>query len=128
MTNEKLNQLSREIIGAAIEVHRTMGPGLLEKVYEDCMIEELNRRKIAVHSQVRVPLRYKGADLKSDYKIDLLVAHEIIVELKAVTEHHPLFDAQIISYLKLADKKLGFILNFHVPVMKNGVKRFVNGF
>lgn len=128
MTNADLNNLSKEIIGAAIEVHRTMGPGLLEKIYEDCMIEELNARNIQSERQVHVPLVYKGTDLDSTYRIDLLIEGEIILELKAVTEHHPLFDAQIISYLKLADKKLGFILNFHVPIMKNGIKRFVNGF
>lgn len=128
MTNDELNNLSKEIIGAAIEVHRTMGPGLLEKIYEDCMIEELNARKIQAQRQVRVPLVYKGTDLDSDYRLDLLIEGEIILELKAAIEHHPVFDAQIISYLKLANKKLGFLFNFHVPIMKNGIKRFVNGY
>ncbi len=127
MTTEELNELSYKVVGAAIEVHRAMGPGLLESIYEDCMIAELKLRGIKTQCQVRVPLVYKGQELHSDYLIDLLIEEEIILELKAVTDLHPVFEAQTISYLKLAEKKLGFLLNFHVPIMKNGIKRFVNG-
>jgi len=127
MTNSELNELSGKIVASAIEVHRNMGPGLLEKIYEKYMIEELTLRGIHAEQQVHVPLIYKGVELDSSYQIDILVEDEVILELKAVTEHHPLFDAQIISYLKLADKRLGLLLNFHVPLMKSGIKRFVNG-
>jgi GxxExxY protein len=128
MNTQQLNDLSKEIVAAAIEVHRAMGPGLLESIYEHCMIEELTRRGIKCSSQVRIPLVYKGNEIEGHYTMDLLVEGEVILELKAVTEMHPVFEAQIISYLKLADKRLGFLFNFHVPLMKNGIRRFVNGF
>lgn len=127
MTKQEINDLSKKVIGCAIEVHRNMGPGLLESVYEHCLLAELHSQRIKTGGQVRVPLIYKGEELDASYAIDILVENEIILELKAVTELHPVFEAQVISYLKLADKKLGFILNFHVPRMTEGIKRFVNG-
>ncbi len=127
MNTYELNALSRQVVLAAIEVHRTMGPGLLERVYEDCLMEEFEIRNIKALRQVNVPLEYKGKKLHSNYVIDILVDNEIVVELKAVEEIHPVFEAQLLSYLKLADKRLGFLLNFNVNVMKNGINRFVNG-
>lgn len=128
MENEKLNRLSKELLDAAIEVHREMGPGLLESVYEACLIEELKLRNIATTSQVELPLVYKGKKLSKEFRIDLLVEQEIVVELKTANQILPLHEAQIISYLKLAYKRLGFLINFNVPLLKQGFKRFVNNF
>ncbi len=110
-----------------MEVHKTMGPGLLESVYEHCLFEELKSQGINARCQVYVPLFYKGKELEASYAIDILVEDEIVLELKAVTDLHPVYEAQVISYLKLSEKRLGFILNFHVPRMKEGIRRFVNG-
>ena len=125
---EYLDQLSYIVLGAAISVHKEMGPGLLEAVYQFCMTEELRSRGITIAQSVPVPLCYKGEPLNKDYVIDLLVENEIIIELKAVEGILPVHEAQILSYLKLANKKLGFLINFNVPVIKTGFKRFVNGF
>ena len=127
-TTESLNQLSAIILDAAITVHREMGPGLLEAVYQHCMIKELRSREISVGIMVPVPLHYKGEALNKEYVVDILVEGEIILELKAVDGIVPVHEAQIISYLKLADKRLGFLINFNVPLLKNGFRRFVNKF
>lgn len=128
MENEKLNRLSKELLDAAIEVHREMGPGLLESVYEACLIEELKLRNIATTSQVELPIVYKGKKLSKEFRLDLLIENEIIIELKTVDKILPVHEAQIISYLKLADKRLGFLINFNVSLLKQGFKRFVNNF
>ena len=100
----------------------------MESVYELCMFKELQLRNIFVEHQVPVPLFYKGEDLNKDYRIDILVENEIIIELKAVDFVLPVHEAQIISYLKLTDKRLGLLINFNVPLLKEGFKRFVNNF
>ena len=105
-----------------------MGPGLLESVYQQCLVKEFKLRDVLVNVMVPVPLIYKGQTLNKDYVIDILVENEIIVELKAVDGILPVHEAQIISYLKLADKRLGFLINFNTPLLKNGFKRFVNNF
>ena len=128
MNREKLNNLSKQIVDASISVHKEMGPGLLESVYEYCLLKEFELRGINAINQVIVPLYYKGELLTKDYRIDILVENEIIIELKAVDILLPVHEAQIISYLKLADKKLGFLLNFNVELMKKGIRRFVNNF
>ena len=128
MNQERYNQLSKELLDASITVHREMGPGLLESVYELCLLKELRLRKIHVEHQVPVPLFYKGEDLNKDYRIDLFVENEIVVELKAVDCILPVHEAQIISYLKLTDKRLGFLINFNVPLLKEGFRRFANNF
>jgi GxxExxY protein len=117
------NELSGKIIGAAIEVHRTLGPGLLESVYEDCMEIELRLHGLAVERQKTVPLTYKGHKLNTDLRLDLLVENEIIVELKAVHVMQPVFEAQLLTYLRLMNLPLGLLINFNVPVLKNGIKR-----
>ena len=127
MEREILNQYSKEILDAAITVHKEMGPGLLESVYQQCLWKELTLRDIKVRAMVPIPLVYKGYPLNKDYVIDLLVEEEIILELKAVESILPVH-AQIISYLKLADKRLGFLINFNVTLLKNGFSRFVNNF
>ena len=128
MNKEKYNQLSREILDASITVHKEMGPGLLESVYEHCLLKELELRGIFAENQVRVPLIYKGFDLNKDYRIDILVEKEIIIELKAVENVLPVHEAQIISHLKLTDRRLGFLRNFNVTLLKQGFRRFVNNF
>jgi GxxExxY protein len=105
-----------------------MGPGLLESVYQLCLAKELEIRQITFVEGVPIPLIYKGLQLNKDYIIDLLVENEIVLELKAVEGLLPVHEAQLISYLKLANKRLGFLINFNVPLLKQGFKRFVNGF
>ncbi|KOH43973.1 hypothetical protein NC99_31890 [Sunxiuqinia dokdonensis] len=105
-----------------------MGPGLLESVYELCLLKELQIRGIKASNQVPVPLFYKSENLNKDFRIDLLVENEIIIELKAVDYILPVHEAQIISYLKLTGKKLGLLINFNVPLLKDGFKRYVNNF
>ena len=128
MEKEKYNYLSKQILDSSITVHKEMGPGLLESVYEYCLIAELRSRGIKAEGQVYLPLFYKGIDLKKDFRMDILVENEIIIEVKSAEKTHPIYEAQIISYLKLADKQLGFLINFNVPLLKDGFKRFVNGF
>lgn len=128
MTPEELNQLSAKVLEAAMMVHKVMGPGLLEAVYHHCLIDELRSRGIQVETMVPVPLFYRGNSLEKEYIIDLLIETEIIVELKSIEGILPVHEAQIISYLKLADKRLGFLINFNVPLLKQGFRRFVNRF
>lgn len=128
MDKEKLNHLSKEILAAAITVHKEMGPGLLESVYELCLLKELQLRGIKAENQILIPLFYKGEQLNKDFRIDILVENEIVIELKAVDMLLPVHDAQIISYLKLTNKKLGFLINFNVSLLKEGFNRFVNNF
>lgn len=120
--------LSQEIIGAAIEVHRHLGPGLLEAIYEQCMLKELGFRGINVQHQRPLPVSYKGEVLDCEYRLDLLVDNNVIVELKTVKRLEPVHDAQLLSYLKLSGYRLGLLINFNVPVLKHGVKRIVNNF
>ena len=123
-----LNRLSAIILDAALSVHKEMGPGLLESVYQHCLIKELRTRKVQLNTMVPVALYYKGESLNKDYIIDILVEDEIIIELKASDGILPVHEAQIVSYLKLANKRLGFLINFNTPLLKQGFKRFVNGF
>lgn len=123
-----LNDMSSEIIDSAVCVHREMGPGLLESVYQVCMVKELHSRNLSASQCVPVQLNYKGEPLDKGYLIDLLVENEIIIELKSVDGVLPVHVAQILSYMKLADKRLGFLINFNVPLLKLGLKRYVNGF
>jgi GxxExxY protein len=123
-----LNSLSSKVLDAAVRVHNEMGPGLLEAVYQLCMVKELQLRELSISQNVPVPLYYRDQPLNKDYIIDLLVEKEIIIELKAVEGILPVHEAQIISYLKLADKRLGFLINFNVPLLKLGFKRYVNAF
>jgi GxxExxY protein len=128
MEKEELNKVSQEILNASIAVHREMGPGLLESVYQQCLAMELTIRGLNIKSMVCIPLQYKGHLLDKEYIMDMLIENEIIVELKAVESILPVHEAQIISYLKLANKRLGLLINFNVPLLKNGFRRFVNNF
>ena len=128
MDNNPINEITGVVLDASVAVHKLMGPGLLESVYELCLIKELELRGLGVQRQVSIPLDYKGFELSKDYVIDLLVEHKVIVEIKAVEVLLPIHEAQLISYLRLADKSVGLLINFNVPVLKNGFKRFVNNF
>ncbi|HYZ72813.1 MAG TPA: GxxExxY protein [Chthoniobacterales bacterium] len=123
--NSTTNELTHAVIGMAIEVHRELGPGLLESAYEECLAHELRQSTIEFARQKPVPVTYKGLELDCGYRIDLLVEDQLVIELKSVEELIPLFDAQILTYMKLADKSIGLLINFNVPVLKSGLKRFV---
>ncbi len=122
----KENELSYEIIGAAIEVHRHLGPGLLESAYEECLCHELKGRNILFHRQVALPVNYKGVRLDCGYRLDIVVENLVILELKAVEKPIPIHDAQLLTYLKLANLKLGILINFNTTILKQGIKRIVN--
>ncbi|MCB9420673.1 MAG: GxxExxY protein [Ardenticatenaceae bacterium] len=117
------DSLSNEIIGAAIEVHKQLGPGLLESAYEECLAYEFTLRQIPFERQKPLPVVYKGVQLDVGYRLDLLVGGLVVVELKAVEKFAPIHEAQMITYLKLTNCKLGLLLNFNVRLMKNGIKR-----
>jgi len=125
MKNNSL--LTHSIISAAIEVHRHIGPGLLESAYEKCMCAELAARGIDFKRQVLLPVNYKGIQLNCGYRMDLVVEDEVVVELKVVKELEKIHEAQLLTYLRLAGIKLGLLLNFNVLLMKNGIKRIANG-
>jgi len=120
------NTLSGEVIGAAIEVHRVLGPGLLESAYELALARELVLRGMSVERQKAVPLEYKGASLGDGFRIDLLVQEQLIVEIKAVERILAIHEAQLLTYLRLTDKRLGLLINFNEKTIKEGVKRVVN--
>lgn len=117
--------LRHEILGAAMEVYRELGPGLLESVYESCMCYELSVRRIPFQRQLEVPVFYKGIRMESELKLDIIADQRIILEIKCVQEIHPVFEAQLLTYLKLMNIRVGILLNFNVPVMKDGVVRRV---
>jgi len=121
LDRDKLNELSKEIFEAALTVHREMGPGLLESVYQQCLLKEFTLRNINTEQMVMIPLRYKGTELDKCYIVDILVESEIIIELKAHEAILPVHEAQLISYLKLANKRLGFLINFNVPLLKKWI-------
>lgn len=121
------NDISGKIIGAAIEVHRKLGPGLLESAYEECLCCEMALRGIKFERQVPLPLNYKGVDLDCGYRLDLLVEDKVIVELKSIETLEPIHDAQLLTYLRLRNAWLGLIINFNVIMLKDGVRRLVNG-
>jgi GxxExxY protein len=120
-----LNQLSGKVIGAAIEVHQTLGPGLLESAYEECLCHELSINGLSFKRQQHLPVSYKAIKLDCGYRLDIVVENLIIIELKAVDRIEPIHKAQLLTYLKLANMKLGLLLNFNVPVMRDGIVRLV---
>jgi GxxExxY protein len=122
-TETQRDALTEEIIGAAIEVHRTLGPGLLESAYEECLCVELGLRGVRFKSQVELPLVYKGRRLDAGYRLDLVVDDEVVVELKSVDQLTALHQAQLLTYLHLGGYQTGLLLNFNVPVLKDGIRR-----
>ena len=125
---ERLNEITSEIIGAAIEVHRELGPGLLESTYQACLAQELAQRGLGFETEKPLPVTYKGVDVKCGYRLDFLVAGEVIVELKCIELLLPIHEAQLLSYLKLSGRRVGLLINFNVKVLKDGIKRIVNKF
>ena len=123
----EINEITSEVIGAAMKVHTALGPGLLEKAYEACLLHELRKRGFKVASQVELPAIYDGVQIDIGYRIDLLVEDLVIVELKAAEAITPVYEAQLISYLKLSGRPVGLLINFHVKHLRDGIKRFVEG-
>jgi len=121
----KENEVSQAVIGAAIEVHRALGPGLLESAYEECLAHELALRGVPFERQKALPVQYKGERLDCGYRLDLLVIGCLVVEIKAVEALVPIHTAQVLSYLKLGGWKVGLLINFHVPILKDGIKRLI---
>lgn len=128
MTREERNELTSRIVGACIEVHKELGPGLLESVYEACLIEEFPRHGIKARNQVDLPIFYKGKKLDKKFKVDVLVEEELILELKSVEVILTVHEEQLLTYLKLANKRIGLLINFNVEVLKNGIRRKINGY
>ncbi|MEP0764280.1 MAG: GxxExxY protein [Chloroflexota bacterium] len=125
--SNSVNALTQQIIGAAIEVHRALGPGLLESAYEACLCRELSLRQIPFECQVQLPVSYKGVRVDCGYRLDILVDNIVPVELKAVEQLLPVHEAQVLSYLRLGGWQVGLLINFHVPILRQGIKRIVLG-
>jgi GxxExxY protein len=123
-----VNEITERIIGACIEIHRQLGPGLLESAYEECLCHELTLAGLKFERQKPLPVSYKGVKLDCGYRLDLVVEGQVIVELKTVDEIQPIHEAQLLTYLKLSGVSVGLLINFNVPVLKHGVKRIVNNF
>ena len=123
----QVNQLTERIIGCAIEVHRTLGPGLLERTYEDCLSRELQLQHLPFERQKRLDVTYKGISIRRAYRLDLLVAQTVVVEIKTVSALLPIHDAQLLTYLRLGGYRVGLLLNFKVPVLRDGIRRKVLG-
>ena len=123
---QHLNLVTHDVIGSAIEVHRCLGPGLLESVYLECLCHELRMRNVVFDREIAVPLRYKGLALEQGYRLDLVVAGSIVVELKSVERLLPIHEAQVLTYLKLKRLPLGLLINFKVAVLRSGIVRIAN--
>jgi len=123
--SETVEGIAKIIVDSAFKVHRELGPGLLESVYQQCLVYELRKRNLQVFTEVKVPIVYDGTKIDCDLKLDIFVENEIIIELKTVDEIHPVHKAQLMTYLKLTNKRLGFIINFNVPIIKQGIKRII---
>ena len=127
MAEIEYNNISRQIINAAIEVHKELGAGLIESVYEYCLLNELECKGLRAERQVQLPVYYKGRQLDKNFVIDILVENKIILELKSVEILLPIHEFQLLTYLKLSGKKLGLLINFNVPLLKDGIRRKING-
>lgn len=119
-----INALTNKAIGCAIEVHKSLGPGLLESAYQECLAFELMKAGLQIERQAPVPVVYKDIHLNCGYRIDILVEHALVLELKSVDILAPVHEAQILTYMKFANKPIGLLINFNVPLLKNGIKRF----
>ena len=128
MDKQLIEFYAKQIVDAGYHVHKELGPGLLEFIYQFCFIEELKLKNLKAEKEVRLQLHYRDKPIDKDFRLDLVVENEIIIEIKAVELILPVHTAQILSYLKLSNKKLGFLINFNVPVFKDGIKRYVNNY
>ena len=120
----EINQITEKIIGCAIEVHKNIGPGLLESAYEECLVYELRKAGLIVDQQVAVPVVYKEIKLDYGYRIDVLIENKVVIELKTVDAFAPVHEAQILTYMKFASKSLGLLINFNAALLKDGIKRY----
>jgi GxxExxY protein len=121
----EINEITQKIIGCAIEVHKALGPGLLESAYEECLVFELDKAGLSIKRQQPTPVVYKDIKLDCGYRIDILVENSVVIELKVVDEFNPVHEAQILTYMKFSKKKIGLLINFNVTVLKNGIKRYI---
>ena len=128
ISKTEIEKIGKQIVDAAFEVHSELGPGLLESVYEICLVEELKERGLTVERQVKLPVVYKDKILQKEFIIDILVEKCVIIELKAVEMLLPVHEVQTLTYMKLADMRLGYLINFNVPLIKQGIKRKINGY
>ena len=123
--SEREEYIAKQIVDIAIRIHKELGPGLLESVYAKCFYYELHQREILFEKQKEVPIIYQSLQIDDGLRLDLIIENSIIIEFKAQENYHPVWDAQLLSYLKLTEKRLGFLINFHVPLMKDGIKRMI---
>ncbi|MFT7585019.1 MAG: GxxExxY protein [Cellvibrionaceae bacterium] len=123
----KINEITGEVIGAAIEVHRSLGPGLLESAYETCLCRELALRNIPFRRQVDLPIEYKGVKLATGYRIDILIMEKVVLELKAIEKVAKIHEVQLVTYLKLGGWQAGLLINFNEEVLRRGIRRKING-
>jgi GxxExxY protein len=123
---DRTNEISGIVVDAALKVHRALGPGLLESAYHACLLYELRKRGLEVASQIEMPIRYDNIVIDTAFRIDLLVEHKVVVELKALPRIHPVHEAQLLSYLKLSGCKVGLLINFHAVLLRDGITRMVN--
>jgi GxxExxY protein len=121
----EINKITQNIIGCAIEVHKSLGPGLLESAYEECLAFELNKAGLSIKRQLPTPVVYKDVKLDCGYRIDILVENTVVIELKVVDELNPVHQAQMLTYMKFSKMKVGLLINFNVTVLKNGIRRFI---
>ena len=123
MFADEIDEVARAIVDCSLRVHKTLGPGLLERVYEACLSHELEKAGYLVERQVAVPITYGDLTFDEGFRLDLLVQNRVVCEIKAVEKHNPVWEAQLLSYLKLAGKPLGLLINFNVPLLKDGIRR-----
>ena len=126
MKVDRLNEVTGQVVDAAMRVHSALGPGLLESAYEGCLAHELRSRGLRVAAQLALPVKYRDVEIELGYRVDLLVENAVVVELKAIARLLPIHEAQVLSYLKLGDYRVGLLINFHVPHLRDGIKRFAN--
>jgi GxxExxY protein len=121
----EINEITRKIVGCAIEVHKNLGPGLLESAYEECLAYELNKAGLSIKRQVPTRVVYKDIKLECGYRIDILVEDSVILELKVVDEFNPVHEAQVLTYLKFSKRQIGLMINFNVTILKSGIRRYI---
>ena len=121
----ELEKIARHVVDAGLQVHRSLGPGLLESAYEHCLVHELTKRLLPIQRQTVLPVSYQGENIEAGYRVDVIVSGQVIIEIKSVEALMPLHEAQVLTYLKLSGLRLGFLLNFNVPMFKHGIRRFV---
>jgi GxxExxY protein len=126
MLSERKEEIARIVVNSAYKVHKELGPGLLERVYEVCLAHEISKSGFQVKRQIDLPIVYDGITFNECLRLDLLIEDTVIIEIKAVDQINPVWNAQIISHLKLTNNPVGFLINFNVPIIKNGIKRFIN--